>query len=70
MQIFNPTTRTNTDGAESHLVTCLNMIKKPFARFTERNTIPTNASQHLTNCIYLEDSPVVVYGIKIYGSPW
>ncbi|KAK5642970.1 hypothetical protein RI129_009137 [Pyrocoelia pectoralis] len=68
MQIFNPTTRTNS--AESHLVTCLNIIKKPFARFTERHTAPTNTSQYLTNCIYLEDSPVVVYGIKIYGSPW
>ena len=24
----------------------------------------------LTNCIYLEDSSVTVYGIKIYGTPW
>ncbi len=24
----------------------------------------------LTNCIYLEDSGVEIYGIKIYGSPW
>ena len=24
----------------------------------------------LTNCIYLEDSSVTVYGVKIYGSPY
>ena len=24
----------------------------------------------LTDCIYLEDSSVEIYGIKIYGSPW
>ncbi|KAJ8924610.1 hypothetical protein NQ315_000760 [Exocentrus adspersus] len=29
-----------------------------------------NIRQYLTNCIYLEDSGVELYGIKIYGSPW
>lgn len=29
-----------------------------------------NIRQYLTNCIYLEDSEVELYGIKIYGSPW
>jgi len=24
----------------------------------------------LTNCIYLEDSEVILYGLKIYGTPW
>jgi hypothetical protein len=24
----------------------------------------------LTNCIYLEDNFVNVFGIKIYGTPW
>lgn len=24
----------------------------------------------LTNCLYLEDESVEVYGIKIYGAPW
>lgn len=24
----------------------------------------------LTNCVYLEDAGVELYGIKIYGSPW
>jgi hypothetical protein len=24
----------------------------------------------LTNCIYLEDSSVTLFGIKIYGTPW
>lgn len=26
--------------------------------------------KYLTNCVYLEDSMVERYGLKIYGSPW
>ncbi|KAL3271831.1 hypothetical protein HHI36_022300 [Cryptolaemus montrouzieri] len=26
--------------------------------------------QYLTNCVYLEDSGVELYGIKLYGTPW
>lgn len=26
--------------------------------------------KYLTNCVYLEDSMTVCYGLKIYGSPW
>ncbi|KAI4469219.1 metallophosphoesterase [Holotrichia oblita] len=33
-------------------------------------TTKLNAKQYLTNCIYLEDSSIELYGIKIYGSPW
>ncbi|KAL0268715.1 UNVERIFIED_CONTAM: hypothetical protein PYX00_010543 [Menopon gallinae] len=29
-----------------------------------------NSKSKLTNCIYLEDSEVVLYGIKFYGTPW
>lgn len=29
-----------------------------------------NNKQLLTNCIYLEDSMVECYGLKIYGTPW
>ncbi|XP_025832263.1 UPF0046 protein C25E10.12 [Agrilus planipennis] len=29
-----------------------------------------NAKKCLTNCTYLEDSMVEIYGIKIYGTPW
>jgi Icc-related predicted phosphoesterase len=29
-----------------------------------------NIKQYLTNCIYLEDSSIEIYGIKIYGTPW
>ncbi|RZF43641.1 hypothetical protein LSTR_LSTR009238 [Laodelphax striatellus] len=25
---------------------------------------------HLTNCIYLQDDAVTLYGLKIYGTPW
>lgn len=24
----------------------------------------------LTNCVYLEDAMVTLYGVNIYGSPW
>lgn len=30
----------------------------------------TNVKDYLTNCTYLEDSEIVLYGIKIYGTPW
>lgn len=30
----------------------------------------TNIKDYLTNCIYLEDSEIVIHGIKIYGTPW
>ena len=26
--------------------------------------------KELTNCIYLQDSSVEIYGLKIYGTPW
>lgn len=29
-----------------------------------------NNKQYLTNCIYLEDSMIECYGLKIYGTPW
>lgn len=29
-----------------------------------------NIQQYLTNCIYLEDSGVELYGVKLYGTPW
>ncbi|GLH00195.1 hypothetical protein R5R35_000044 [Gryllus longicercus] len=29
-----------------------------------------NIKSCLTNCIYLQDTEVILYGIKFYGSPW
>lgn len=29
-----------------------------------------DSKKYLTNCIYLEDSMVECYGLKIYGTPW
>lgn len=29
-----------------------------------------NVKDYLTNCIYLEDSEIILFGLKIYGSPW
>nr|CAI5821655.1 unnamed protein product [Callosobruchus analis]CAI5832278.1 unnamed protein product [Callosobruchus analis] len=38
---------------------------------TAREAVNTqNIRQYLTNCTYLEDSGIELYGIKIYGSPW
>ena len=35
-----------------------------------KNGQPEAVKAQLTNCIYLEDSSVVIHGIKIYGSPY
>lgn len=29
-----------------------------------------NMKQYLTNCVYLEDAGVELYGLKFYGTPW
>lgn len=29
-----------------------------------------NIKEQLTNCTYLEDESLELYGIKIYGTPW
>lgn len=36
----------------------------------EAATQVSNAAQYLTNCTYLEDQLIEIYGLKIYGSPW
>jgi Icc-related predicted phosphoesterase len=36
----------------------------------EESVNTENIRQHLTNCIYLEDSGIEIYGIKFYGTPW
>jgi hypothetical protein len=30
----------------------------------------THPKSLLTNCIYLQDSSVELFGLRIYGSPW
>ena len=37
---------------------------------TGKNGIAEKMKALLTNCIYLEDSSVTIYGVKIYGSPY
>ncbi|XP_049961164.1 metallophosphoesterase domain-containing protein 1 [Schistocerca serialis cubense] len=41
----------------------------PKENITEAITTP-NVKKCLTNCIYLQDEELVVYGLKIYGTPW
>ena len=37
----------------------------------DTNKLATNdVKRLLTNCVYLEDSWIELYGYKIYGSPW
>ncbi|KAK6627146.1 hypothetical protein RUM44_009623 [Polyplax serrata] len=58
---------------------------KSSQKSNKRNKIPTfgipkhkieeaiaspSPKQYLSNCIYLEDSEIVLYGIKFYGTPW
>lgn len=60
--------------------------KLPFQKGYEVDEIPTlgiprqdmkeavekssDIRDKLTNCIYLEDAHVTIYGVKIYGTPW
>ncbi len=37
---------------------------------SSKNKKHEEMKQLLTNCIYLEDSEVTLYGLKIWGSPW
>jgi hypothetical protein len=30
----------------------------------------SNIKQYLTNCQYLEDEGIEIYGLKIWGTPW
>lgn len=56
----------------------LNIFKKTNTYTSSKQTVETiseavsgeNVKQYLTNCIYLEDSGISIYGIKIYGTPW
>lgn len=41
------------------------------ANFYRKNSsIEQDPRDYLKNCIYLEDSMIELFGIKIYGSPW
>ena len=37
--------------------------------FIENRNI-SSTKELLTNCVYLQDSEVIVCGLRIYGSPW
>ena len=40
------------------------------SRETLSEAVKIETKGYLTNCIYLEDSFVTLYGLKIYGTPW
>ncbi|XP_063422827.1 metallophosphoesterase MPPED2-like [Mytilus trossulus] len=43
--------------------------KEKVKEFLEKNGVK-KVKELLTDCVYLEDSMVTLYGINIYGSPW
>ncbi|XP_012279362.1 metallophosphoesterase domain-containing protein 1 isoform X2 [Orussus abietinus] len=64
---------TQSSGRQKHTGTrildeipTLGMSKATLAEAIET----TNVKDYLTNCIYLEDSEIILHGIKIYGTPW
>lgn len=40
------------------------------AASTSSTSEQTNLLQYLTNCTYLQDQLIELYGLKIYGTPW
>lgn len=40
------------------------------SKYDENEEESKDPRQFLNNCIYLEDSMIELFGIKIYGSPW
>ncbi|CAN8023152.1 unnamed protein product [Ixodes persulcatus] len=56
---FDPATASHREG----------FVVGNFAHSTPQDVVQ-RAKRFLTHCTYLEDSQAVVYGIKVYGSPW
>ncbi len=42
----------------------------PDSKMPDFEITPKNLKSLLTNCIYLEDESVEIFGYKIYGCPW
>ena len=41
-----------------------------YLKYIEEERDISSTKKLLTNCVYLQDSEVTVYGLRIYGSPW
>ena len=50
----------------------LSLDKLTLEDYGETNDQPSveEMKKELTNCIYLQDSSISLYGLKIYGTPW
>ena len=55
----------NKGGVLMSLVKLFN-FRSPFAQYLT----PVESRKLLTNCTYIQDETIELYGIKIYGSPW
>ncbi|XP_033733429.1 metallophosphoesterase MPPED2-like isoform X2 [Pecten maximus] len=51
------------------LTTMFGVTEENFEAYMTEKKL-TEVKELMTNCIYLEDASVNIYGIKIYGSPW
>lgn len=66
----HPLSRSPSDGPRSlHVVDEIPTLGLPRDNIAEAiNT--KNIRDCLTNCTYLQDQEIVIYGLKIYGTPW
>lgn len=56
----------NSDSPEENAIPTLGMHKDDL-----NNAVNVeNVKKYLTNCTYLEDNGIELFGIKIFGSPW
>lgn len=62
-------TFTKAHGGGDSLASRIPTLGLPRDAIAEAVRTP-NTKQYLTNCIYLQDEAIVIFGIKIYGTPW
>ena len=55
---------------DPNYVSHMKTFQKSPAKDSNKNLSAEEMQKELSNCIYLQDSGVELYGIKIYGSPW
>ena len=51
-----------------HLISEKELNEEPVLHLDEPSV--EDMKKELTNCIYLQDSSVELFGLKIYGTPW
>ena len=54
---------------DRHHLEMFGLKENNFEKYLQEKNIKS-VKELMTNCLYLEDAMVELYGIKIYGSPW